>query len=604
CYRRPPALCLMTKLTNLFLFVVFVGFSEFCNCQSSDYILSSRYNSDRMTADVQRLPFNAYIPDGVNWNSLTRLKIPLQSFDDFQNDEVIPKKNLPVLNSPNGVIKEYEESGTYLGKSKSEGQISSFKNSPPSDSLREGYSSIDKIANFPSKFLQNVNGKISFLQRQLNKQSKNYIKKLLKQEARLKRQAGSLDSNAIKNVFSTNAEKEYASLLRRLQSDSTVANPKNISGEYYPYIDSLQTTLSYLQQNQQLTANSKIAPEEVESTIRNLMVLQSKMQDADQIKQFIQQRKEQLKGYLSQFTKLSPGITKAYQNYNKQFYYYTEQVKSFRETLNDPDKRTKLAFTILNKVPAFSRFMQKNSLLASIFNLNGTYIPSGPGQGLPSRDQVMTLLQNRIIPNGGPNPSSFIQQKIQSAQGVVDKFRDKLTSMGNNSGADIDMPNFHPNNQKTKSFLKRLQLGTDLQTVHGSYYFPATTDFGLSLAYKIDSKNDVGLGVSAKIGWGQGFNHINLTGQGIGIRSFTDINIKKNFYATGGFEYNYQQPFNPGHLTQLKGWQESGLLGLSKKISLGNKFLKSMKTQLLWDFLSYEQTPRAQPLKFRIGYSF
>ena len=585
---------------SLFLFLVFVGFSEFCNCQRSDYVLPSQYNFERMTADVQRLSSSFHSEEPLN----SLLQMPRGFIIGLQNAEVISQKNRPLLNCLNGTVKGYEESATYLRKSNNNAGISSFQNPFTSDSLIEDYSSLDKIANFPSKFLQNVNGKISFLQRQLNKQSKNYIKKLLKQEARLKKQASSLDSNAVKNVFSANAEKEYTSLLRRLQSDSTVANPKNTSGEYYPYIDSLQTTLSYLQQNQPLTDNSKISPEKVESTLKNLMVLQSKIQDADQLKQYIQQRKDQLKGYLSQFTTLSPGISKAYQNYNKQLYYYSEQVKSFRETLNDPDKRTKLALTILNKMPAFSKFMQKNSLLANIFNLNGTYIPSGPGLGLPSRDQVMALFQSRITLTGGPNPSSFVQQNIQSAQGVVDKFRDKLTSTGNNGGADIDLPNFHPNDQKTKSFLKRLQLGTDLQTVHGSYYFPTTTDFGLSVGYKIDSKNDVGIGASLKMGWGNDFNHINLTGQGIGLRSFTDINIKKNFYATGGFEYNYQQPFDPGNLNQLKGWQQSGLLGLSKKISLGTKVLKSMKTQLLWDFLSYEQIPRTQPLKFRVGYSF
>jgi hypothetical protein len=42
-------------------------------------------------------------------------------------------------------------------------------------------------------------------------------------------------------------------------------------------------------------------------------------------------------------------------------------------------------------------------------------------------------------------------------------------------------------------------------------------------------------------------------------------------------------------------------VGLSKKYKLKGKMKGEMK--LLWDFLSYQQVPRSQPIVFRIGYS-
>jgi hypothetical protein len=51
-------------------------------------------------------------------------------------------------------------------------------------------------------------------------------------------------------------------------------------------------------------------------------------------------------------------------------------------------------------------------------------------------------------------------------------------------------------------------------------------------------------------------------------------------------------------------WQQSGLIGLSKIISVKTKFFKKTRLQLLWDFLSYEQVPKAQPIKFRVVYNF
>jgi len=41
--------------------------------------------------------------------------------------------------------------------------------------------------------------------------------------------------------------------------------------------------------------------------------------------------------------------------------------------LNDPDKMTKKALSLLNKLPAFQAFMKQNSQLAGLFNLPSNY---------------------------------------------------------------------------------------------------------------------------------------------------------------------------------------------------------------------------------------
>ena len=121
----------------------------------------------------------------------------------------------------------------------------------------------------------------------------------------------------------------------------------------------------------------------------------------------------------------------------------------------------------------------------------------------------------------------------------------------------------------------------------------------------MNDKNIIGIGASYKIGWGKDIKHIVITSQGMGLRSFLDIKVKKSFYASGGFEYNYQKPFNEAQqLYNLDDWQQSGLLGITKIVSIKTKLFKKTKLQLLWDFLSYRQSPRAQPIKFRVGYNF
>jgi hypothetical protein len=50
------------------------------------------------------------------------------------------------------------------------------------------------------------------------------------------------------------------------------------------------------------------------------------------------------------------------------------------------------------------------------------------------------------------------------------------------------MPEFKPNTQKTKSFLKRLEYGANFQTQKATNFFPAVSDLGLSLGYKFSDK--------------------------------------------------------------------------------------------------------------------
>lgn len=94
-----------------------------------------------------------------------------------------------------------------------------------------------------------------------------------------------------------------------------------------------------------------------------------------------------------------------------------------------------------------------------------------------------------------------------------------------------------------------------------------------------------------------------LSAEGVGLRSYVEFNLKKTFYATGGFEYNYQQTTVSSQQTTSE-WLQSGLIGISKVIAIKSKMFKKTKVQLLWDFLSYEQPIRTQPLKFRVGYGF
>jgi len=251
--------------------------------------------------------------------------------------------------------------------------------------------------------------------------------------------------------------------------------------------------------------------------------------------------------------------------------------------------------------------MQKNSMLASLFRMPGD--PNDPLAqanlaGLQTRAQVNNLIQQQIA-SGGPNAQQQFRQTLQDAQGRLNELKNKINQYGGGSSDDIMPEGFKPNDQKVKSFWKRLEYGTNIQTQKATNFFPVTSDIGLSVGYKLNDKSVIGVGASYKLGMGRGWNNIRVSQQGAGLRSFVDWKIKGSFWISGGYEMNYKNAFsNIDILKEMNAWQQSGLLGLSKVISVKSKLFRKTKLQLLWDFLSYQQVPRTQPLVFRIGYSF
>jgi len=452
-----------------------------------------------------------------------------------------------------------------------------------------------KLSNQYIDVVSNKSGKIAA---NLDRQTGKYLAKLEKQEAKLKKKLGKIDSLAAKRIFA-DAGQRYQEIQEKLKNKSD--GLRNKAGKYLPWLDSSATSLQFMEKYP-LINGLKGDAGKLNGAMAKVKELQNQLKQAASVKDFIRERKEYLKQQLQQY-KLGNELKK----YNQTAYYYSQQINDYRQVLNDPEKAERKVLQLLNKVPAFQEFMRKNSMLASLFAVPGADEPGALAQnlqGLQTRASVQGLIQNQLVA-GGPNAQAMFQQNMQAAQGYLTSLKAKMKQLGSSGGDDLESPDFKPNAQKTKTFFQRLEYGTNIQSVKSNYYFPTTTDIALSVGYKLSEKNIIGIGASYKMGWGKDIKHIAVSSEGIGIRSFVEVKLKGSFHATGGFEYNYQQPFdNFDQVRSLGAWQQSGLMGISKIVSMKTKYFKKTKVQLLWDVLSYQQIPRTQPIKFRVGYSF
>lgn len=444
----------------------------------------------------------------------------------------------------------------------------------------------DTYLSFPDKLFSSIERKSNKLQEHLNLTTTKYLSRLARREERLKRKLARKDPEAAARIFG-NVNGRYDSLTNKLS-----AKTEKFRNFYDPHLDSMSTTLNFLKQNNAVVNSASIS--KINSSLSEYSDIQQQLNRVNFIQESLKSRQTYLQEQLSNF-----GLAKEFKKYQGTLYYYRAQAQEYRNIFNEPKKLEAALLKAANKIPTFRNFFNKHSQLASLFRLPVTDEPSFADlPGLQTRAMVMQNLDERL--GSGPNVNQMMGSSIQAAQSGLDGAKKKINQLGNN-GADLDMPDFKPNTEKSKSFLRRLELGSNIQSVKSNTFFPVTSDIGLSLGYKFSQKAVAGVGASYKLGWGRDIRHISISHEGVGLRTFLDVKIKSSFWLSGGGEMNYRTRIND--FEQLKNqsdWQKSALLGVSKKYKLSGKFQGNM--QVLYDFLHRQNVPASSPLIVRFGY--
>lgn len=464
------------------------------------------------------------------------------------------------------------------------------------DSINAKVQALQDISN---KTISGLEKQYSGLTDRLHAQSAKLLSKMQDSESKLQQKVQSTDSAKSAAVFTDEVKNKYTELKSKL-SDTTGLLKRFPLNDYLPGLDSMKTSLDFLLRNRNLPIDKLQQLQELNTKLKGL---ETELQKASDIQSFVRNREAQLKEQL-----LNLGFAKKLTGINKQVYYYQSELSQYKDMLNDRNKLQEKIIETVRNLPAFQKFWQRNSYLAALFPANygdpGTQLLTG----LQTRAGMQTLLTRRIG-NSAPsspmiNPSQYIQPGIDQAQTQLNNLKNRLNNLTNGGGnSDMTMPDFKPNEQKTKTFLQRLQYGLNIQSQQSSGFLSSTSNIAATVAYKLSDSKQAGFGASYIIGWGT-WKHIRISNQGVGFRSFADIKAKGSIWITGGFEYNYFNAFKS--LRELKSnislWQKSALLGLSKKYKIGSN--KNGQVQVLYDFLHNQQVPRTQAIKFRLGYTF
>lgn len=441
------------------------------------------------------------------------------------------------------------------------------------------------------KYLHQTSAKIERYSKRVDNKTQKTLIKLCRWETKIQNILQKANPSAAERLFSPSAM-SFKKIL--VEYNKGINQVQQYESNYDKYLDDLTTQLKYLDSNRSLISKKT---NEVLSLAKNKTnELQQEEARNEAFQKMIKERRQQL---INEAIK-HIGKNKYLQKINKEGYYYAETIKNYKQLFKEPGKAEETAKKILNKIPAFKEFVRKNNMLASLLNMPQNSSANQSLAGLQTRAGVNSLIQNRIAA-GGPNAMAEVRQNLQAAQSEINKLKDKLLKAGSGS-SESELPDFKPNTQKAKTFLQRIEYGFNLQFGKRNNWIPGTTDIALTVGYRLNDKSVIGIGASYKLGMGS-IERIRFSHEGVGLRSYLDWKLKKQFFLSGGFELNHFSSFkNLQGLIGSEVWQESGLIGISKKISMKTKFSKGTKLQLMHDMLYRNQQPIGQPWIFRVGY--
>ena len=243
-------------------------------------------------------------------------------------------------------------------------------------------------------------------------------------------------------------------------------------------------------------------------------------------------------------------------------------------------------------------------LLANTGQLSAfSAVPQDWGKSIEGLQTIIETkgIMNTSIADLGSEAKNVVEQNMKPMMTSVEKL--KSGDYGNISNA-ADIPSFKPSALKTKPFADRLSLGYNFQLNQSNYGFPATATIGLQADYKLTSKIKPGIGVSYILGMGSGWDNINFTHQGIGLRSFVDYKISNILYISCGYERNSLPPSNQKKELGTKNWnwREIALGGIKLKYNTKVKLIPTMSFQ--YDFLNDQNNPPSPAFVYRVGWEF
>src|SRR4029078_756563 len=140
----------------------------------------------------------------------------------------------------------------------------------------------DSCQKLREEYIDKVTAKAGAFEQKLDKKTDKVLDQMMKQEEKMKKKLAKIDSLKAQEVFG-DVKQKYKDIKERLT--------KLPGKQYIPSLDTLSTSLKFLQQNPQLVSQVKDGEQKLKDAMGKVNSLESKFQQAEEIKKFLKERK-------------------------------------------------------------------------------------------------------------------------------------------------------------------------------------------------------------------------------------------------------------------------------------------------------------------------
>jgi uncharacterized phage infection (PIP) family protein YhgE len=221
------------------------------------------------------------------------------------------------------------------------------------DSLR-----VTDLTKLPARYVETISSKADKYYSSISSKTEKTLERLARWEAKIKNILEKTSPETAQRLFG-NDQLTFVSLLQKYKEGKVAA--ENYRGQFNEYRDKVNTTIKYLDDKKEQLNNSVV--KSLQEAKAKTAKLNEQLKNTEAVQQFIKERKKQLMDQALQYL----GKSKYLQKISKESYYYVETLRNYKEIFSDPKKTEELTVKLLNKIPGFSEFLRKNSMLASLF---------------------------------------------------------------------------------------------------------------------------------------------------------------------------------------------------------------------------------------------
>lgn len=447
------------------------------------------------------------------------------------------------------------------------------------------------------KFINSKLNKIKRVSKHEQRKTDQLLRKLGKKEQRYLAKLADRDSTLEQ---SNQTKMTFDSIANKLKSNDASAFESKTKHSMQRTLDSLRG-LKQFAMNASQKANGLLQTPKLDE-LKQLDALESKLKQQAQAQQWIQERSEQLMkmGQVSKYTKGLKGIS-------KQSFYYTQQLKSYKNMVNKPSLLEEKALRYLQGMKGFDAATSNPSMNVNEPNAmsHAKGVEDLERMGYQTKRQVKTHL-TRQMGLQKPEQLEQLSSKFKAGKQQLNETKQTLQT----SKQDLKKLGFKPNPMRGLPLRLRLEKSMNWQVLRAIDGQPAKLELNAQAGFKHTPTLTYNIVLGGALGLGKDWQHLRLSFEGLRIGANADLKMIWGISGQAGFERVYksytntivrtgEQQLAPQVLTETKQYRDIAYCGLQKSYKLNSKYIGTML--LAYDFL-WKQGNASTPIIWRMGW--